>query len=58
MPRQVVKVLELLFVKDLVHLSEDWSILLLQNILIDLQLLLTEHETLMLFVNLVNKGGD
>ena len=54
MPGQVVQVLELLFIKDLVHLGKDWRILLLQNILIDLQLLLTEHKTLMLLVNLVH----
>lgn len=52
-PGQVIQVLELFFVKDLVHLGEDWRVLLLQNILIDFQLLLTEHKTLMLLVNLV-----
>ena len=52
---QVIEIFKFLLVKNLVHLREDWSILLLQNILIHLQLLLTKHETLMLFINLINK---
>lgn len=54
MSGQVIEIFKFLLVENLVHLSKDWSILLLQNILIHLQLLLTKHETLMLLINLIN----
>jgi hypothetical protein len=57
MPGKVIEVLELLLLENIVHLSEDWRVFLLQNILINLKLLLTKHQALMLFVNLFHQSG-
>lgn len=51
----MIEVLKFFLVKNLVHLAEDWSILLLQDILIDFELLLTKQQALMLLVYLVNQ---
>jgi hypothetical protein len=53
---QMIQVLKLLLVQDIVHLGKDWSVFLLQNVLINLELLLAEHQALMLLVNLVHQS--
>ena len=53
----MIKILELLRVEDVVHLGEDRSVFLLQYVLINLELLLAEHQTLMLLVNFVHQSG-
>ena len=53
--RQVREVLHLLLRLDLLHLLEDGRVLLLQRVLVDSQLLLAEHERLVLLLNFVDQ---
>jgi hypothetical protein len=58
MLRQMVQVLKLLTVQNFIHLSENWVVLLTQDVLVDFKLLLGDHEVLVLLVNFVNQVVD
>ena len=53
---KMIKILELLLLEDIVHLAEDWSVFLLQYVLINLELLLAKHQALMLLINLIHQS--
>ena len=55
---QMVEVLHLFSEHNVVHLLEDRLIFLLQSLLVHGQLLLTQHQGVMLLLNLVDKISD